>query len=136
MRRGPSRGQRREPRCGGGHSPDVGEGLRNLLRKKRAGTMGRVLLASPIAQGEGATGRWIVQLLCSWGLTAIGPLQELGGRDRAALPLVVVHHSALHAAGHHDYLAGDMTRNLVGCEGDDLPCDVLRLSDLAERHRA
>ena len=35
-------------------------------------------------------------------------------------------HPALHAAGHRDDLAGDVARQLVGGEDDDLPRDVLR----------
>jgi hypothetical protein len=39
--------------------------------------------------------------------------------------------AAFHAAGDDDHLAGDMARELVGREDDDLACNVLRLGDLA-----
>jgi hypothetical protein len=70
------------------------------------------------------------RLLCGWGLTAIGPPHEPGGRDRAAL-FSFVDHSAFHATGDRDDLARDVARDLVGGEDDDLARYVVGLRNLA-----
>jgi hypothetical protein len=168
MRRGPSKGQRREPRCGGGDSLSVGERLRSLLRKDE-GPLGRgpssawgnhVSPMDPLLRRIGTLGRYEAaleqssappaarclfrcgvkakhrgadessRLLCGWGLTAIGPPHEPGGRDRAAL-FSFVDHSAFHATGDRDDLARDVARDLVGGEDDDLARYVVGLRNLA-----
>ncbi len=68
------------------------------------------------------------------GLPGIG--RGYGGSSPSeSCPSVVVDHAAFHPACDHDDLPGDMAREDVGGEDDDLGGDVLRLRDLAESHR-
>jgi hypothetical protein len=130
---GPESRKVRGPDAAGATHSEWGRELRNLLRKER-GPMGRGPLLH-WAQDFPCRSRSLGWLLCSWGLTATGPLYESGGSTGRPF-LVRVDDAALHAARDRYDLTGHVAGDLVRGERDDLAGHVLRLRDLPQRHRA